>query len=61
MIFHDVLLSNALHVFLSATRSQNTSSLMDEDEGDDEWSDHDIQSVTSSIPDMSLMGSVSPK
>ncbi|KAM9487011.1 tubulin monoglutamylase TTLL4 isoform 1-T2 [Clarias gariepinus] len=45
----------------SATRSQNTSSLMDEDEGDDEWSDHDIQSVTSSIPDMSLMGSVSPK
>ncbi|MCI4378603.1 hypothetical protein PGIGA_G00217730 [Pangasianodon gigas] len=41
----------------SATVSQCVSSQLDED---DEWSDHDVQSVTSSIPDMSLMGSVSP-
>ncbi|KAG7331003.1 hypothetical protein KOW79_004972 [Hemibagrus wyckioides] len=42
----------------SAMVSQCASSQLDED--DDEWSDHDVQSVTSSIPDMSLMGSVSP-
>ncbi|XP_072541768.1 tubulin monoglutamylase TTLL4 [Salminus brasiliensis] len=27
---------------------------------DDDWSDHEVQSVTSSLPDMSLLGSVSP-
>ncbi|MCJ8732716.1 hypothetical protein PDJAM_G00214480 [Pangasius djambal] len=41
----------------SATVSQCVSSQLDED---DEWSDHDVQSVTSSIPDISLMRSVSP-
>ncbi|XP_060732719.1 tubulin polyglutamylase TTLL4 [Tachysurus vachellii] len=39
----------------SATVSQCVSSQLDEDD-DDEWSDHDVQSVTSSIPDISLKG-----
>uniref|UniRef100_W5LBV0 Tubulin tyrosine ligase-like family, member 4 n=1 Tax=Astyanax mexicanus TaxID=7994 RepID=W5LBV0_ASTMX len=36
--------------------SQSVRSQLD----DDDWSDHEVQSVTSSLPDISLLGSVSP-